>query len=264
MKRLIVINDGRSHWEEIEDILSQVNARMETLSPAEGRSGLARAAPNLLILGEESFPIFADTSRELTKLVISEEISPGSIVRAREGRNVVKVGWPGSGKTLQELTRRLLYVPERRPLRTGLLILDSREGRSLQGETEDFSLTGIAFRTAGALEVNREVALSVGDSRSGKGISVEAQIVRSAPDSSGGGTFYGARFIRLSPEGRHALERFVWSIRRQLSRVPPESPPGPDARRTAEKEEGEENDQLHGGSGKGNRDHSALGAPPEG
>jgi hypothetical protein len=217
VKHLIVINDGKPHWEEIEDILSQVNARMQTLSPAEGRKGLAREAPNLLILGEESFPLFADTSRDLTKLVISEELSPGSIVRAREGRNVVKVGWPGNGKIFQELTRRLLYVPERRPFRTGLLILDSREERSLQGETEDFSLTGIAFRTTGVLETNREVALSIGDSRRDKGISIEAQIVRSAPDSSGGGTLYGARFIRLSPEGRHALERFVWSIRRHLS-----------------------------------------------
>ena len=212
----MVIDDGGPHWEEIEHLLSRANAETQSLSPAAGGKDLEREAPDLLILGDGSLPLFADTTRDLAKLIISKDLSPGTVIRAREGRNIVKMGWPTDGDTLQELTRSLLFVPERKPFRTGLLIIAADGKRSFRGETADVSLTGMSFRTAGTLTTGSTAILSFGHVGT-RALRLEASIVRCLPDPEGGRTLYGASFIRLSPEGRHGLERFVWGIR---SRTP--------------------------------------------
>lgn len=217
MKRLVLIDDGRPHWEVVEGLLGRANTLTRSLSPLEAQKDLEKEKPDLLILGDADLDLFAEVGKDLAKLIISEDLSPGTVIRAREGRNIIKIGWPADEEVLQELTRRLLLVPERKPCRKGLHITARKERRAFRGESKDFSLTGMAFRTAGTLTSEEEITVAFGLNGRGRDLCLEAQVVWSLPDCAGARILYGARFTHLSPEDRHSLERFVWGIKRPAS-----------------------------------------------
>jgi hypothetical protein len=217
VKRLLFIADSRSHWEDVEGLLGGANTHTRTLSPLEAHRDLKKEKPDLLILGDADLDLFAEVGKDLAKLIISENLPPGTVIRAREGRNIVKIGWPADEEVLQELTRRLLLVPERKPCRKGLRITARKERRTFRGESKDFSLTGMAFRTAGTLTAGEEIIVAFGLNGRGGDLDLEAQVVRSLPDCAGARILYGARFNLLSPEDRHSLERFVWGIKGRAS-----------------------------------------------
>jgi len=217
VKRLIFIADDRPHWEEVEGLLIRANMHTRILSPQEAQKDLEKEKPDLLILGDADLDLFAEVGKDLAKLIISEDLPPGTVIRAREGRNTIKIGWPADEEVLQELTRKLLLVPERKPCRKGLRITAGKERRTFRGESKDFSLTGMAFQTAGILTAEEEITVAFGLNGRGRELCLEARVVRSLPDRAGSRILYGARFTRLSPEDRHRLERFVWGIKHRAS-----------------------------------------------
>jgi hypothetical protein len=217
VKRLVFIADGKPHWEEVEGLLIRANMLTRTLSPLEAQRDLEKEKPDLLILGEADLDLFAEVGKDLAKLIISEDLPPGTVIRAREGRNIIKIGWPADEEVLQELTRRLLLVPVRKHCCKSLRITAREERRTFRGESKDFSLTGMAFRTAGTLAAEEEITVAFGLNGRGGDLCLEAQVVRSLHECAGARILYGARFTLLSPEDRHSLERFVWGIKGRAS-----------------------------------------------
>jgi len=217
MKSLYIVDDRQPLWQQIALILEEINAEVRILTRQEAGRTSAEKRPDLLILSDESSRLLGPAAKELTKLVVTAEAPPGEVIRSRDGRNVIKLGWPMAKDRFFELTRRLLSVPERRPYRTSVLVgfRDGKE-RSVSGRSEDFSITGMAFRATAALSNNEEISLSFGPGPKGEGLRLDAAIVRSSPGKNGEDTLYGARFIGLSPAERHALEQFVWRIRRRV------------------------------------------------
>jgi hypothetical protein len=217
VKRLLFIADSPSRWEEVEGLLGRANTCNRTLSPLEAQEYLGKEKPDLLVLGEGDLDLFAEAGKDLAKLIISDDLAPGTVIRAREGRNIIKVGWPADEELLQELTRSLLLVPERKACRRGLRVTARKERRTFRGESMDFSLTGMAFRTAGVLTAEEEITVAFSCNSRGRDLCLEAQVVRSLPGCAGARILYGTRFTRLSPEDRHSLERFVWGIKGHVS-----------------------------------------------
>ncbi len=217
MKLILLIDDRHLAWSQIALGLQEVNARISIFTLEECRNALESAKPDLLILGDESHRLLSAAARGVQKLVISEEIPPGNIIRTREGRNSVRIGWPVGRKAFKELTSRLLSVPERRLFRTPVLIAPEKADVSLRGSSEDFSLAGMSFRTAGNLEPEEKITVSFGSHEQRPGLRLDARVVRRHPEQDRQSTFYGARFDELTQEERHALERFVWGIPRRGS-----------------------------------------------
>jgi hypothetical protein len=217
MKRIFLIDDRHLAWSQIALGLQQVNARINIFTLEDSQKALESGKPELLILGDESCRLLAAASRGVQKLIVSEEIPSGNIVRARGGRNSVRIGWPVGKEAFKELTSRLLSVPERRSFRTPVLIALEKAGVSFRGSSEDFSLAGMSFRTTGSLEPEEKITVSFGSHEQRPGLKLGARVVRRHPAQDRQTTFYGARFDGLTQEERHALERFVWRIRRRGS-----------------------------------------------
>jgi len=217
MKRILVVDDRQLAWSQIALGLQGMNARINIFTLEESRRAMAAGKPDLIILGEESHQLLAASSKEVPELIVSEEIPPGETIRARVGRYAVRIGWPVSRKTLVELTSRILSVPERRPFQTPVLIGLRKAGVSFRGNSEDFSLAGMSFKTAGSLEPSEEITVSFGSHQQSSGLRLDAQVVRQQTEQDRKTTLYGARFGKLTKEERHALERFVWKIPRRGS-----------------------------------------------
>jgi hypothetical protein len=216
VKRILVIDGAGSSLHEVAIILEEVNARVLLCTPDEAGEVMKRESPDLVVLHESDLGDFPASEAGRTRIVLSGEVPAGGVLRSREGRDLIRVGPPPERESFLELTRRALSVPERRTLRAPIKIADKKVGRDYPGSSEDFSLTGMAFRTTGILARDDEIAVSLEEEGRGS-LRLEARIVRSAPGGPGEETLYGAFFLNLRPTLKHALERFVWRIRRRAS-----------------------------------------------
>lgn len=217
MKRLYIIDDRQPIWADIALMLEEINAEVHIVTGPKARRVFEEERPDLLIMGEESGHLLQGPVRDLTRILVSSEVPPGSTLRAREGRHIIRLGWPMERGAFLGLTSRILGVPERRSYQTPVLVLPRSREKAASGESEDFSLTGMAFRTTSELSREEEVSVSFSEGAGGDGLRFEAAVVRSVPGQSGGSTLYGVRFLELTPAERHSLERFVWRIRRRIS-----------------------------------------------
>ncbi len=215
MKRLYIIDDRRPLWREIALLLEEINAEIHIITGEEALQAFEGDRPDLLIVGEEARHLVPRSVRDLSRILVSGEVPPGEILRAREGRHIVRLGWPMDREALFELTSRILNVPERRPHQTPVLVLARGHEEAANGQSEDFSLTGMAFRTVSAFARNEEVTIAFGNGARGEGLRLEAAVVRSVPGRPGETILYGVRFLPLAPADRHSLERFVWHLRRR-------------------------------------------------
>jgi DNA-binding NtrC family response regulator len=216
MKRILVVDDRRDSWEDVAQMLEEVNAEVHIRTVPEAVKLLEIRPPALLVLGEGALQAVGAESGGVTRIILNDDIPPGEIIRSREGRNVIRVGRPVGKDAFLELTRRALSVPERRTYHAPVKIAVKKEGRDLPGKSEDFSLTGMAFRTSGILAQNDEVAVSVVNGESGD-LRLDGRVVRSVPGRPGEDTLYGMNFLNMQPGLKHALERFVWRLRRKIS-----------------------------------------------
>ena len=215
MKHLLLIDDRMLDWSQVALGLQEVNARISVFTLEESRQAVEKGEVDLVILGEESHRLLAEPFRNTPVIIISEEIPPGETIRARAGRNAVRLGWPVSRKTFIEMTSRILSVPERRSFRIPVLIGIGKGGVSFRGNSEDFSLAGMSFITAGSLEPKEEITVSFGGHEESRSLRLGARVVRRHEAVDPESMLYGARFRKLTKEERHALERFVWRIPRR-------------------------------------------------
>lgn len=213
MKQIFVLAGAGPLWDVIIRRLERVNAKVLVLERSSAREAVERLRPDLLIAGEEEHEALSSRARCAVRLVVSENLAAGQILRGREGRDVVNLGWPAGEDDFVALTSRLLSVPERRVHRTALHITAKEKSSPIPGESIDFSLTGVAFLTEGNLKPREDVAILFGGQDPEKKLRLNVSLVRRAPGHNSGPTLYAGRFVDLTQSERHALERFVWGIR---------------------------------------------------
>jgi hypothetical protein len=212
-RQIFVLAGAGPLWEVIIRRLERVNARVLILEMSTAEEAIERLRPDLIIAGEEEHEALSFQARHGVRLVVSESLAAGQVLRGREGRQVINLGWPTEEEDFVALTRRLLSVPERRVHRTVIHITARKKTAPVPGESIDFSLTGVAFATEADLKPREEVAVAFGEEAPEKRLCLTVNLVRSAPVPDSGATLYAGRFIGLTQSERHSLERFVWGIR---------------------------------------------------
>jgi hypothetical protein len=182
LKQIFVLAGVESLWDVIIRRLERINARVLILEMETAREAIERLRPDLLITGEEEHEALHSMARCAVRLIVSENFPAGRILRGREGREVVNLGWPFGEEDFVALTSRLLHVPERHAHRTDLKL---REKITILFDGQD---------------PEKKLRLSV-------------SLVRSVPNGSGGPTLNAGRFVNLTRSERHSLEHYVWGIR---------------------------------------------------
>lgn len=213
MKQIFVLAGAEPLWDIIIRRLERVNAKVLILERSSAREAIERLRPDLLITGEEEHEAIPFRARSAVRVVVSESLPPGKILRGREGRAVVYLGWPVDEDDFVALTSRLLSVPERRVHQTALHITATEKSAPIPGESIDFSLTGVAFMAEADLKPREKVAILFGGQVPEKKLRLDVSLVRSVPGQNSGQTLYAGRFVDLTQSERHSLERFVWGIR---------------------------------------------------
>jgi len=210
MRTVLVVRDGRELWGEVTALLDRANARVVSCAPHELATAIEDAGPDLVILPEE---VRRDGPRVLRpQLVLS---ASGEGVRVDEGARppLARFAWPLEAEVFLEITARMLRVSERRSFRALIRVLRSRTRESAMGTSQDFSLSGMAFRTAMPLTIGEPVVISLHLPGGRGSIQLLAQVSRESLDPADGEPYYGARFVGLEPSVRALLRDFVWEAR---------------------------------------------------
>jgi hypothetical protein len=205
-----VVRDERPLWAELAALLGKVNARVVACTPAEIADAADEAGPDLVLLAER---VRRETGGTLQRpqLVLRED---GGVLFVEGSRPPVTFfSWPMKEDAFLELTARMLRVSERRTFRALIRVLRTRTRESAMGTSQDFSLSGMSFRTPLALERGEPVVISLHLPGGRGSMQLLAEITREAVDPADGEAYYGARFGGLEPEVRAMLRDFVWETR---------------------------------------------------
>jgi len=209
VKNIYLIKDKSPFWEDIEKVLRGVNAKVSTFEGEAGPEAISRQAPDLAIMAAHIHQKISSMTQKVPKLIIMNSIGPGAVIQESTDENFIIVGWPLEEHSFLELTSKLLAISKRRQFQTLIRIFPKRLNTGFVGKSEDFSLTGLAFKAEQELQVGEGVILSFFVMEVQKSIKLEAEITRRAVDPSDGSLYYGARFVNLSPENNEIVEKFV-------------------------------------------------------
>jgi hypothetical protein len=210
MKNIYLIKDAKPFWADIERALSGVNAKVSTFDGQTAQEAISRQAPDLIIIAESIHHDISAMVQKLPKLILKKNMLPGTIIQGSTNGDCITAGWPLEEKSFLEITSRLLFVSERRKFRAMIRIFTKGVKTGFAGQSEDFSLTGIAFKTDQQFPLGEEVAISFYVTEVKKSIKLDAEITRQGIDPADGSSYYGARFINLSSEDKEVLKKFIW------------------------------------------------------
>ncbi len=211
MRTVLVVRDGRPLWDEVVAFLEKAHARVVSCTPEEAAAATDEAGPDLVLMPDE-VRRGAGAALQRPQLVLRE--GSGGVTFVEGSRPpVAHFAWPLSEGVFLELTARMLRVSERRVFRALVRVLRTRTRDSAMGTSQDFSLSGMAFRAPLRLEPGEPVVVSL-HLPGGKGsMQLLAEITRESVDPSDGEVYFGARFSGLEPEVRSLLREFVWGAR---------------------------------------------------
>lgn len=212
LKSICIIKGKEPFWKDVKKFLSGTNAEFFSLESAEDLTALKGLTPTLLIMNTDSYFALPPAAASCMKLVIEgKKVSP-AYLRPRSGRKTIMIDWPQEEKVFLELTSRMLTIPPRRFFRAMIRILPKSDTIAYVGESEDFSLTGLGFRTDHALNEGEEVKISVALPNKHQPAHLEAEVVRRHSCLDDQSTLYGARYVNLATDTRTALTHFIQSI----------------------------------------------------
>jgi hypothetical protein len=209
VRTVLVARDDQPFWGAVELLLARANARVVSCTGAEILEAAAETGPDLVVLGPETHRM-AGSYLGRAQIVMNGE--PASGVRLIDATRpaVAHAGWPLSEETFLELTARMLRVAERRTFRALVRILRPRLQQTFMGQSEDFSLSGMALRSAVALERGEPIVVSLHLPGSKGSIQLLGEVTREATDPVDGSRYYGVRFLNLDPPLQRKLRDFVW------------------------------------------------------
>lgn len=190
-------------WKEVAGYLKSANAEVFTFDESALSATLPRQ-PDLIIAGEKAYQ--AISAQNIPKIVIADGNAKAV---ERKAKDIYFVVWPISKEAFLEITARLLYISERRVFNALITITLKDKNETYLGRSENFSMSGIAFKCDKPLNKADEVIISFYVAGVSRRVSLEADVVRSAIDPADGTAYYGARFINLTAETKDILSRFI-------------------------------------------------------
>ncbi|MBI4822730.1 MAG: PilZ domain-containing protein [Nitrospirae bacterium] len=205
MKTICLIKDKRPLWEEVIGYLKSANAEVFTSDESALSATLPRK-PDLIITGEKTYRSMNATLQNTPKIIVTDG---KQMTVERKTKDVYFIVWPVYKEAFLEITARLLYISERRVFNALITITSKDKNETFIGRSENFSMTGIAFKCDKPLSRTDNVIISFYVTGLSRRVSLEAEVMRSAIDPTDGTTYYGARFINLSAETKAILTRFI-------------------------------------------------------
>jgi hypothetical protein len=208
VRTVLVARDGQPFWDDLERLLARVNARIVCCTGDEIIEAAGEAGAGLVILGGETHRM-AGAFLGCARVVVRAD---GAGVRIDEGARppLAHAGWPVPEEAFLELTARMLRVAERRTFRVLLRILRPRTQETVMGQSEDFSVTGMALRTASRLERGEPLVIALHLPGHELPVRLLAEVTREWAHPADGAPMVGARFVGLDEPTRLLLRDFVW------------------------------------------------------
>lgn len=204
MKSICIVRDDSPFWWEIAGYLKTANARVFLLDEENAAEELADKRADIIIACERSLKTLPPASKDIPKIVIVT----GDVPQAKS-KGIYFLKWPENRASLLDVTSRLLHISERRLFRAVIGVAKQGDPGITMGRSEDFSLSGIAFKIDRALKKGDVVTISFFVPGSDKRLSLDAEVARSSVDPADGAVYYGARFVNLSPQVQDTLRKFV-------------------------------------------------------
>jgi hypothetical protein len=212
LKSIFIIGGSDPLWAEVKKFLTKINTTLFTLNHDTDLAMLESLDPSLLIMNSETYLTMPPIADSFMKLIIKEEGSSMPLLREGSGKGAVMVDWPQEERAFLELTSRLLTVSPRRSFKALIRILPKGDTVTYMGESENFSLTGIGFRTNHTLQQGDEVEISFYVPANRKTANFGAEVVRCLPCHVDDATRYGARYVNLAPDTEEVMNKFIRSI----------------------------------------------------
>jgi len=211
VKRILLIEDGRPFWPRIRDLLTKVNAIVEEALPQAAVAAEGAKQPDLVVIGDATHAArgpgwWTGALLVLEKGRASELVTP---IGAAERQVIASSSI--DERAFLALTSRLLGVSERRVFRAVIGVRRQNSSHAHMGASREFSLTGLSFTLAEALQPGERVLVSFYVPSAQRRYSLDAEVVRAFADPEDGSGCFGARFVGLSTDEQEALKRFVWA-----------------------------------------------------
>ncbi len=209
MKKICLVRDERPYWETIEQYLSEVNAETLILGDNPGSDQILDCHPDLIVANAWAHRSMSSRVRQKPIIVIKEGTPPVAMMRETDSRNLLITGWPLKKDRFLDITSRMLSVAPRRSFRTLIRVFPEGEQLGFLGQSQNFSLTGMAFTSEADLPASGCLTVSFSVPASTRSVRMEAEIVRRIPGHEDSRILYGVRFRSLGAEQRAILSSFI-------------------------------------------------------
>jgi hypothetical protein len=209
LKRICLIEDERPPWREVKNFLGGVNAELVVLSGAPPGDEVLGLDPNLIVANARAHHALLHRIRNIPVIVIKEGTPPVVLVREAGERNLVITGWPLRKEQFLEMTSRMLTIAPRKVFKSLIRIFRQGEDLGALGQSKDFSMSGMAFRSELKLRKGARITVSFSLPEDGRNLRLGAEVVRVALDDEKERVLYGARFQDVTSREAGLLSAFI-------------------------------------------------------
>lgn len=210
-KNIYIIKDGSTFWKKIEWLLTNVNAKIFTFNEQSAPDIKFDPKPDLVIAAEPVYKRISFLFQNYPRLIIQDSDSFNPTIHESKDKEYGIASWPVEDGAFLELTSSMLNLPERKVFRTLIRIFPFGKETFYIGQSENFSLTGIAFKSEANLNHGDGVTISFHVPVISANLKLDAKVVREYYIKDSDATFYGARFIDVDDKDKDILFKFVLS-----------------------------------------------------
>lgn len=209
MKRICLIEDERPLWREVKGFLGGVNAELVVLNGSPAGNEVLELDPGLIVANARAHHTLFHRIRKIAVIVIKEGTPPVALVRDSEERNLVITGWPLRKEQFLEMTSRMLTIAPRKTFKSLIRIFLQGAELGALGQSRDFSMSGMAFRSDLKLKRGAKITVSFSLPEDGRNLRLGAEVVRVGLDEEKERVLYGARFQGISSREAGLLTAFI-------------------------------------------------------
>jgi hypothetical protein len=209
MKKICLIRGSGDHWNKIEGFLSGVNATVVVMDGAPRQEEIMGHHPDLLVTDSRVHHDMLRWLGQMPVIVVKENTPPTTMLREAAERNLLITGWPLEKSKFLDITSGMLSIAPRRVFRTLIRIFSKGDDIGSLGQSTDFSLSGMAFKTEKKLFRGDKIIISFSIPEARESLRIGIEIVRSASAGEDGRSAYGARFLDISADDRKLLTTFI-------------------------------------------------------
>lgn len=209
MKKICLVRDDRKFWETIEKYLGAVNAEAVLMAADCASEDVLGNKPDLIIANALFHHGISRRLKQYPIIVIKEGTPPVTMTGTSSNRNLLITGWPIQRGDFLDMTSRMLSIPPRKVFRTIIRVYGVDDEIGTLGQSVDFSLSGIAFRTSREFAANSAIVISVTLPETDRRLLLKAVIQRSDPAGRDGNILYGASLGKITAAEKNMLNAFI-------------------------------------------------------